>query len=118
MLLNCRVCNFHCEIDGGTIDQTGFTISGNQMPEKDTPFIFVCSVSEDLYGASPNANGEPLPTPGGGKWLPVDGLAAIGDASVGFDEIIAEKDIAQWGCHWFTSHGPRDINWGPDGPPQ
>jgi hypothetical protein len=88
------------------------------MSNTDTPYIFVCSVSEDLYGASPNASGDPLPTPSGGKWLPVDGLVAIGDAAAGFDTKAAQEEIAQWGCHWFTSKGPRDIYWGPNGPPK
>ncbi len=79
--------------------------------------FFVCSVSDDLYGVSPNANGEPLPTPGGGKWLPVESLEDIGPAAAGFDARAAAAEIASWGCHWFTSKGPRDIYWGPDGPP-
>jgi len=37
-------------------------------------YFFKCSVSEDLYGASPNKSGEPLPTPGGGnKWSDISG---------------------------------------------
>ena len=88
------------------------------MSRQDMPFIFRCSISEDLYGASPNPCGDPLPTPGGGQWLPVEGLAAIGEAAEGFDKKAAQDEIAAWGCHWFTSNGPRDIYWGPDGPPK
>lgn len=85
---------------------------------KDEPFyFFACSVSEDLYGTSLNPDGSPLPTPSGGKWLPVDGLSALGAAAAGFDRGEAQREIALWGCHWFTSKGTRDINWGPDGPP-
>ncbi len=87
------------------------------MSAKITPYIFKCSVSEDLYGASLNASGEPLPTPGGGKWLPVSGLAGIGVAASGFKSSVAQGDIEKWGCHWFTSKGPAEIYWGPDGPP-
>jgi hypothetical protein len=88
------------------------------MPDsqKDLNF-FTCSVSEDLYGVSPNANGDPLPTPGGGKWLPVMSLKDLGVAASGFNAEVAAKEIATWGCHWFTSNGPREIYWGPDGPP-
>lgn len=81
-------------------------------------YFFACSVSDDLYGVSPNAGGAPLPTPGGGKWLPLDNITDLGTASPGFDEAVARRDIEQWGCHWFTSQGPRDIFWGPDGPPE
>jgi len=88
------------------------------MPKISKPYIFACSISEDLYGASPNASGDPLPTPAGGKWLPVDGLGEIGDAAAGFNSQVAQEEIARWGCHWFTSKGPRDIYWGPDGPPR
>jgi len=80
-------------------------------------YFFACSVSEDLYGVSPNANGDPLPTPGGGKWLPVKSLKDLGAAASGFNAEAAIKEIATWGCHWFTSNGPREIYWGPDGPP-
>lgn len=44
-------------------------------------FFFVCSVSDDLYGASPNSDGSPLPTPGGGSWVPAIGVDALGDAN-------------------------------------
>ena len=81
-------------------------------------YFFKCSVSEDLYGASPNVSSDPLPTPGGGKCLPVEGLDALGDASTGFDDKAAQGEIDLWRCHWFTSKGPRDIYWGPDGPPK
>lgn len=81
-------------------------------------YFFTCSVSEDLYGVCPDPSGDPLPTPSGGKWLPVENLAALGQGSVGFDQDVVDRDIDVWGCHWFTSKGPRDINWGPDGPPE
>lgn len=80
-------------------------------------YFFKCSVSEDLYGASPNADGSPLPTPGGGKWLVLHGLEALGSAQAGFDKETAMSDISRWGCHWFTTAGPREIYWGEDGPP-
>ena len=80
--------------------------------------FFKCSVSEDLYGVCPDPTGNPLPTPGGGVWIPVDSLEALGPAAAGFDVDEASKEIAAWGCHWFTSKGPRDIYWGPDGPPK
>jgi len=88
------------------------------MPGQNRPYIFICSVSDDLYGASPERSGASLPTPGGGKWLPVDSLKEIGDAAEGFDPSAADEDIANWGCHWFTSHGPCNIYWGPQGPPK
>ena len=81
-------------------------------------FFFTCSVSEDLYGASPNADGTPLPTPGGGTWLPVESLETLGAAAKGFDADYAAREIEAWGCHWFTSKGPREIYWGPEGPPK
>jgi len=81
-------------------------------------YFFACSVSEDLFGASPNPTGDPLPTPGGGVWNPVSSLQDLGAAADGFDADAAGKEIAKWGCHWFTSKGPRDIYWGPDGPPE
>jgi hypothetical protein len=88
------------------------------MPDQNEALCFFkCSVSEDLYGASPNASGEPLPTPGGGKWIPLVSLEDLGPAAKGYDPIAARRDIEAWGCHWFTSQGPRDIYWGPDGPP-
>lgn len=80
-------------------------------------FFFNCSVSDDLYGASPNESGEPLPAPSGGKWLPLDGIEGLGDARSGFKESLARTEIAKWGCHWFTSEGPTEIYWGEDGPP-
>ena len=80
-------------------------------------YIFTCSVSDDLYGACLQRDGTALPTPGGGNWLPVDRLADLGDAAAGFDVNAARQDIADWGCHWFTSKGPREIYWGPQGPP-
>ncbi len=80
-------------------------------------FYFKCSVSDDLYGACRDASGDPLPTPGGGKWLPMPDLAALGSASSGFDLAAADKEISKWGCHWFTSAGSCDISWGPKGPP-
>ncbi len=79
--------------------------------------FFTCSVTEDLFGVSPAADGGLLPTPGGGKWLPVNDLADLGAAVGGFDETAARCDIERWECHWFTSRGPREIKWGPDGPP-
>lgn len=81
-------------------------------------YFFTCSVTEDLFGVSPAADGGLLPTPGGGKWLAVNDLADLGAALEGFSETAARNDIERWGCHWFTSLGPRDINWGPDGPPE
>lgn len=59
-------------------------------------YFFKCSVSEDLYGASLNKNGKPLPTPGGGKWLPVEILDSnYPEAIVGFDKEIAQLEIAK-----------------------
>ena len=81
-------------------------------------YFFRCSVSEDLYGASPNLNGKPLPTPGGGKWLPVEELAELGKAVKGYDAEAAAREVEAWGCHWFSSQGPGDIYWGPNGPPK
>jgi hypothetical protein len=81
-------------------------------------FFFKCSVSEDLFGASPNPDGTPLPTPGGGKWLPLAALDEKGSEPAGFDASAARAEIEQWGCHWFTTKGPRDIYWGPGGPPK
>jgi hypothetical protein len=81
-------------------------------------YFFKCSVSEDLYGTSPNKNGEPLPTPGGGAWLPIEIInSKHSESIIGFDKNIANSEIEKWGCHWFTSKGPRDIFWGKDGPP-
>ena len=87
------------------------------MPEIEDLYLFKCSVSEDLYGASPNSDGSPLPTPGGGTWILIDGIQALGLARSGFDEKVARRDIEHWGCHWFTSEGPTDIYWGENGPP-
>jgi hypothetical protein len=87
------------------------------MSDDPSVFFFKCSVSEDLYGASPNANGSPLPTPGGGNWVPIDGLQGLGSARTGFNREAAMADISKWGCHWFTSNGPTDIIWGEEGPP-
>ena len=84
------------------------------MVDGQSVFLFKCSVSEDLYGASCNSDGSPLPTPGGGKWIPIGGL---GPARIGFNREAAIADIAKWGCHWFTSKGPTDISWGEEGPP-
>jgi hypothetical protein len=81
-------------------------------------YFFKCSVSEDLAGACLKADGSPLPTPGGGKWLPMVNLAALGNQGADFDRAAAMSEIEKWGCHWFTSNGPRDIYWGPDGAPQ
>lgn len=89
------------------------------MPDPNAnPFFFKCSVSEDLYGACLDPSGDPLPTPGGGTWLPVDSLDALGAAAAGFNPEAAERDIARWDNHWFTSNGRREIWWGPDGPPE
>jgi len=87
------------------------------MTDQTDPFFFKCSVSKDLYGATLNADGAPLPTPGGGTWIPLDGIDALGSALPGFIESDAREAISKWGCHWFTSDGSRDIYWGPDGPP-
>jgi hypothetical protein len=87
------------------------------MGNKSELFFFKCSVSEDLYGVSPNSDGDPLPTPGGGTWISLKEIDALGNAKDGFIESEALEEIAKWGCHWFTSEGSRDIYWGPDGPP-
>ena len=82
-------------------------------------YFFKCSVSDDLYGASPNKDGNPLPTPGGGQWLPIDILDSNHpEAIVGFDTNVAQTEIAKYGCHWFTTKGPRDIYWGDEKPPK
>lgn len=83
-----------------------------------TLYFFKCSVSEDLAGVSLNPDGSPLPTPGGGKWLPVKNLATLGEQGANFDLAVALSEIERWGCHWFTSGGPRDIYWGPEGAPE
>ncbi len=76
-------------------------------------YFFKCSVSDDLYGASLNKNGDPLPTPGGGEWLPIEILNSTHlEGIVGFDKKAAYSEIVKWGCHWFTTKGPRDIYWG------
>jgi hypothetical protein len=82
------------------------------MTNRSELFFFVCSVSDDLYGVSPNLDGTPLPTPGGGSWIPADGIDTLGDAKKGFVESEARKEINKWGCHWFTSEGSSDIYWG------
>ena len=60
-------------------------------------FFFVCSVSDDLYGVSPNSDGTPLPTPGGGYLDSVGGIDALGDAKAGFIESEAREEITKWG---------------------
>ena len=87
------------------------------MADSSSVFFFKCSVSDDLYGASCNSDGSPLPTPGGGKWIPIDGIEGLGSARIGFNRKAAVADISKWGCHWFTSKGPTDICWGEEGPP-
>lgn len=87
------------------------------MAENAKTYFFKCSVSDDLYGACQDASGDPLPTPGGGKWLPKPDLAALGPGSAGYDPVTADKEISKWGCHWFSSQGSVDIYWGPQGPP-
>ena len=86
--------------------------------ERDTLYFFKCSVSEDLYGASPNKDGSPLPTPGGGTWIPLDNIESLGNAKSGFVKDEAFAEISKWDCHWFTSKGSRDIYWGTGGPPK
>lgn len=81
-------------------------------------YFFKCSVSADLYGAALNVDGTPLPTPGGGSWIPLDDVSALGDAKHGFVESEAREALSVWGCHWFTSTGGVEITWGPDGPPK
>ncbi len=81
-------------------------------------YLFQCSVSEELYGASLNSNGSPLPTPAGGDWLAIKERDLIDRICKNFDPQAAQQDIDQWGCHWFTSKGPREIYWGPSGPPK
>ncbi len=82
-------------------------------------YFFKCSVSEDLYGASPNKSGEPLPTPGGGKWLAIEIINPEHPESIiGFEKNRADSEIKKWGCHWFNTKGPREIYWGEDGPPE
>ncbi len=87
------------------------------MPPLPNPYIFKCSVSDDLYGACMDASGAALPTPGGGTWLPVAGLRAIGAAAQGYNKNAAARDIRLWKCHWFSTKGPEDISWGANGPP-
>ena len=87
------------------------------MSSADNLYFFKCSVSDDLYGASPNKNGSPLPTPGGGAWLLLPGIESLESARSGFVELEAKEEIGRWDCHWFTSEGSTDIYWGPDGPP-
>ena len=82
-------------------------------------YFFKCSVSADLYGASPNKDGNPLPTPGGGNWLPIEILDSNHpETIVGFDVKVAQAEIAKYGCHWFTTKGPTDIYWGDEKPPK
>ncbi len=82
-------------------------------------YFFKCSVSEDLYGVSPNKKGEPLPTPGGGKWLPIEIInSEHSESIIGFEKNIAASEIEKWGCHWFTTKGSRDIYWGEKGIPK
>ena len=80
-------------------------------------YFFKCSVSDDLYGVSPNNNGDPLPTPGGGKWLPIE-IINYNDSNsiIGFDKNAANSEIEKYGCHWFTTKGPREIYWGENKP--
>lgn len=81
-------------------------------------FFFKCSVSDDLYGASPNKSGAPLPTPNDGKWLPIAILNSdFSETIIGWNANTAHSEIEKWGCHWFTTNGPVDIYWGEDGPP-
>jgi hypothetical protein len=87
------------------------------MADGSNVYFFKCSVSADLYGASCNSNGSPLPTPGGGKWIPIDSIEELGSARSGFNKKAAAADISKWGCHWFTSKGPTAIRWGDEGPP-
>ena len=90
----------------------------NKIEENMKLYFFKCSVSDDLYGASPNKDGNPLPTPGGGQWLPIEILDSNHpEAIVGFDTKVAQVEIAKYGCHWFTTKGPRDIYWGDEKPP-
>ncbi len=80
-------------------------------------YFFKCSVSDDLYGASPNRSGDPLPTPGGGKWLPIEILNSdFSETLIGWDAKTANSELEKWGCHWFTTKGPVDISWGEGGP--
>ena len=89
------------------------------MPDPNAKlYFFKCLISEDLYGVCLDPSGVPLPTPGGGKWLPVGSLDDLGSAATGFDPDAAGRDIQMWDNHWFTSKGPREIYWGPDGPPE
>jgi hypothetical protein len=82
-------------------------------------YFFNCSVSDDLYGASPNKSGDPLPTPAGGKWLLVEIVdSGHPDAIIGYEKDTAKSEINKWGCHWFTTTGPAEIQWDDDGPPK
>lgn len=82
-------------------------------------FFFKCSVSQDLYGVSPHRSGKPLPTPGGGTWLPIEIIDSDHLESVtGLEPETAYSEIDKWGCHWFTTKGPTDIYWGEEGPPK
>lgn len=82
-------------------------------------YFFKCSVSVDLYGASPNKDGNPLPTPGGGKWLPIEILDSdYPETIIGFNLVEAKAEIAKFGCHWFTTKGTTEIHWGDEKPPK
>ena|GEM_PF-3697154 len=87
------------------------------MSSAENLHFFKYSVSEDLYGASPNKNGSPLPTTGGGAWLLLPGIESPEVARNGIVESEANEVTGRWGCHWFTSEGTTDIHWGPDGRP-
>lgn len=78
---------------------------------EDDLFFFKCSVSDDLYGACKKIDGATLPTPGGGKWLPLSNQSELGDAQAGFNMSESQIEIEKWGCHWFTSKGTTDIIW-------
>jgi len=77
----------------------------------DIVYFFKCSVSEDLYGACLDLSGSPLPTPGGGKWLPLSEKSDLGGAEQGYNDDASKEDLEKWGCHWFTSKGPTKIIW-------
>jgi len=87
------------------------------MSETDNFFYFKCSVSEDLFGVSLNADGSPLPTPGGGSWITLENFESLGKAKNGFKKKVVQADVSKWGCHWFSSKGPTEIIWGDEKPP-
>ena len=58
----------------------------------------------------------PLPAPGGGTWMPVDGIDGSGNAKQGLVEREAREEISKWERHWFPASGSRDLYWGPGGP--